>query len=62
MTPRMLTIKEVSKESGVSEHFVRSLCWQNKITYVKAGRKFLINYDRYVDYLNTGESLGATKL
>ena len=62
MMPRMFTIKETAKESSLAEHFVRGLCLQNKIAYVKAGKKFLINYDRFIDYLNAGESTRVTEL
>ena len=53
--PRMLTIKETSAETGISYDAIRKLCLQGKIVYIKAGAKFLINFDRFVDYLNEGE-------
>lgn len=53
--PRMLTIKEASQESGLSYDFVRKLCVQNKIVHVRAGNKYYVNFDKFVDYLNTGE-------
>lgn len=58
--PHMVTIKELAaecKEKGISvtEHFIRRLCVEDKICCVKAGSKYLINYDRFVDFLNGGE-------
>jgi len=51
----MKTIKETSSLTGVSEHHIRLLCKGNKIKYIRAGSKYLVNYERFLDYLN-GES------
>lgn len=54
--PRMLTIKQLAAEckgTGITEWFIRSLVLENKIAYVKAGNKYLVNYDRFVEFLNT---------
>ena len=53
--PRMRTIKQGAKEAGIPEHFLRQLVKQNKVVYVKAGNKFLVNFDYLVDFLNKGE-------
>ena len=50
--PRMKTIKEMAGLTGLSYTMLRNLCLQNKIVHVRAGKKYLINYDRFVDYLN----------
>lgn len=50
--PQMLTIKELSECTGLSESHIRTLCKTNKIKYIRAGVKYLINYDRFIDYLN----------
>ena len=50
--PKMVTIKELAQQTGISEYAIRKLCATNQITYIKSGTKFLINYDRFVDYLN----------
>lgn len=31
------------------------MCKQNKIVHIKSGNKFLINVDKFVEYLNAGE-------
>ena len=54
-TPRMLTIKETAKETGISYDSIRKLCMQNKIVYIRLGAKYLVNYDRFIDYLNGKE-------
>lgn len=48
----MLTIKELSRKTGVSEHHIRNLCKTNQIRHIKSGTKYLINYERFLDYLN----------
>ena len=48
----MVTIKELALETGVSEHHIRKLCKTNQIQYIKTGVKYLINYERFIDYLN----------
>jgi len=51
----MMTIKEAAEKTGLAAHFIRQLVLQNKIVYVSAGRKYLLNYEKLLDYLNTGE-------
>lgn len=53
--PTMVTIKEASQQSGLSYDFVRRLCLQGKIAYIRAGTKYLINLERFIEFLNTGE-------
>lgn len=54
--PNMLTIKETAKRSGLAQHYLRSLCTNNKIIYIKCGTKYLINFDKLIDYLNGNNS------
>ena len=56
--PKMVSLAEASKESGLSYDFIRKLCLQNKIVYVRAGVKYLINWDKLVEFLNQGEKNG----
>lgn len=53
--PNMKSIKEMAQLTGLSYSFLRQLCLQNKIIHIRTGKKYLINYDRFIDYLNTGE-------
>lgn len=53
--PKMLTIRETAQATGLHEYFVRQLVKQNRVTYVKAGCKTLINLDRLVEFLNEDE-------
>ena len=49
-------IKKVDSDTAVTYHFLRRLCDTDKITVVKAGKKFLLNYDELLAYLNIEES------
>lgn len=51
----MKPIKEMVELTGLSYSFLRQLCMQNKIVHIRSGKKYLINYDRFIDYLNIGE-------
>ena len=53
--PRMVGITEASKQTGLSYDFIRKLCLQGKIVYVRAGVKYLINLDKLLEFLNQGE-------
>ena len=50
--PVMKTLKEMVELTGCSYMHLRNLCMNNEIIHVRAGKKYLINYDRFVDYLN----------
>ena len=49
------TIKQIKEEdpnTSITYNFIRCLCRDNKIKYVKCGNKILINYDYLIEYLN----------
>jgi len=48
----MVSIGEAAKATGVSAYAVRQLVKQNQIVYIKAGVKYLVNLDRFIEYLN----------
>ena len=50
--PTMLSLREASRETNLSYDFLRKLCLQNKIAYVRAGNKYLVNMEKLVDFLN----------
>lgn len=50
--PKMVTIKELSNLTGLSEYCIRKLCKQNKIHFIQTGVKHLINYEKFLDYMN----------
>ena len=56
--PVMKTIKQIMDETGFSYRYLAQLCHQNKIVHVRTGKKFLINYEKFIEYLNTGDQEG----
>lgn len=50
--PKMVTIKELAKLTGISEYCIRGLYKQGKIAYIKSGTKVFINYNKFLDYLD----------
>ena len=59
MIPEMVTIPECSKRTGVSYDWIRKLCLQGRIVYIRAGNKYLINFGKFVEYLNEGDRTGG---
>ncbi|MBR4555266.1 MAG: DNA-binding protein [Ruminococcus sp.] len=55
--PRMRTIKAAAAETGLAVFFVRQLIKKRKIKFVCAGRKYLVNLDSLISYLNEGEGV-----
>ena len=54
--PAMVTIREVENQTGLSYDYIRKICIQDKIVYVKAGAKRLVNLDILRRHLNRGEA------
>lgn len=50
--PKMVTVNELAKLVNVSSYAIRKLVKTNKIAYFKSGSKVLINFDRFIDFLN----------
>lgn len=53
--PTMVSINQARNETGLSYEFLRSLIREGKITYIRTGKKFLINLEKLVEYLEKGE-------
>jgi len=54
--PRMETIHCTSVILNIPEHFVRAKVLSGEVVAVKAGRKYLVNIDKFIDFLN-GETV-----
>lgn len=54
--PSMKTINEAAEIVSLAKYHIRQLVLQNKVKYVKAGRKYLLNLDSLVNYLKNGET------
>lgn len=50
--PTMLTIKQAAEKTNLSYDFIRKLCLQKKIVFVRAGNKYLVNMEKLIDFLN----------
>lgn len=53
--PRMATIKETVRLTGIPEYALRRLVREKRIVYIMVGNRVMVNVDRLIDYLNTGE-------
>lgn len=50
--PRMETISNTAKIFGLPVYFVKTKALNGEIVAVKAGRKTLINVEKFAEYLN----------
>lgn len=53
--PRMATIKETVKLTGIPEYALRRLVREKRIVYITVGNRVMVNVDRLIDYLNSGD-------
>ena len=51
--PHMETIRKTAKIFGLPVHFVRTKVSSGELIAVRAGRRFLVNVDKFAEYLNT---------
>lgn len=54
--PIMLTIPQTAKRLGLPTHFVRACVLDGRAVSVRAGSKYLVNFDRFIDFLNEGDA------
>lgn len=54
--PTMETLREASNQTGLSYDYLRKLCLAGKIVHIRAGCKILINMEKLVEFLNTGQA------
>ena len=52
---RMASIADCAKETGLSYYYIRQLVLENKIRYVKSGKKTYVNVNSLNNYLNGKE-------
>lgn len=52
IVPTMLPLKEVSSRTNLPYEFLRQLCLSGEIVHVRTGNKYLINYEKFLEYLN----------
>lgn len=51
--PRMETIKVTAQIFNLPVHFVRCKVASGEVVAVRAGKRFLVNVDKFAEYLNT---------
>ena len=54
--PRFGTINDCAKMTSLSKFHVRQLVRQNKVKYIRAGTKYLVNINSLIDYFNQGDN------
>lgn len=54
--PQFKTIAESADFTGLAKYRIRKIVKEEKIKYIKAGKKFLINVDSLIEYLKTGDN------
>lgn len=59
--PKMATINECAKTVKLAKYHIRQLVLQGKVKYVKTGKKYLINLNSLIEYLNNGETQTETE-
>ena len=59
--PQMRTIKETAALFGLPVHFVRQKVNAGEVVAVRAGKKFLVNVDRFLEYLNSATVTQTTE-
>lgn len=52
--PQMLTLKEAVEKTGLSYNLLRAKALSGEIVSIRAGKKILINFDKLIEYLNSG--------
>lgn len=60
MYPEMISLKEAASRSGLSYDLLRKWCLSGQVVHIKAGKKFLINWGKLCEYLETaGQTEGG---
>ena len=55
IAPKMMTVKQISEQTGISEFHIRRLIKSNRIKYICCGKKYLVNFNKFIEYLNNGD-------
>lgn len=53
--PRMMLIRDLAKETGIAYSCIRRWCVSGEFKgYVKVGNRYLINVNRFAEFLDCG--------
>ena len=53
--PEMITLNEASKRTGLSYDWLRKMCLRGTLVHIKAGNRYLINWRKLCEYLDTAK-------
>lgn len=51
--PEMIPLKEAAERTGLSYCYLREGCLSGRFVHVLAGKKYLLNWQKLCEYLNT---------
>lgn len=52
--PHMVPICKAAELTGLSYEHIRKLCINDQIVYIRVGKKYMVNMDMLIEFLNTG--------
>lgn len=53
--PIMKSLNELEELSGMPYTTLRKLCMDGKIVHIRLGNKYMVNWNKFVEYLNVGD-------
>ena len=53
--PTMLSLIATAEKSGLSYDFLRKACLSGKIVHIRVGNRYLINYEKLIEWLETAK-------
>lgn len=59
--PKFHKIHECAELTNLTKYHIRQLVLNEKIKYIKAGKKYLINFESLIAYLQEGDSEVKTR-
>ena len=60
--PTMLTINETAEKTGLAKYYIRQCCLNNKIVHIRCGKRILVNFGKFVEFLNSGDQMVVNEL
>lgn len=55
MIPQLRTIQQLAETTNLTYRYIMNLCKKNKIVYIKNGSKYLVNLEKFIEFLNQGD-------
>ena len=51
--PEMITLREAAERTGLSYDRLRKMCLHGDIVFLRAGNRFLVNFGKLAEYLDS---------